>query len=162
MSTQANIISDCSSGLQLSKHASLPTGSASRQDFQLQSNSLHASTIDHETMHLFCAHDFSLKMRGGNLCKLCGVGKTASSLGLKSSLLTSKHHANSMHHDNLSETSKIFPEIEHKAYLNQRADFIFHMHQVRLALQIDQQAFHLGCQIIDMLFTTENAWEITS
>jgi hypothetical protein len=162
MSTQAKIVSDYSSGIQLSKHANLPTGSTSRQDFQLESKSLHASTIDNETMHLFCAHDFSLKMQGGNLCKLCGVGKTASSLGLKSSLLTSKHHANSMYHDNLSETSKVFPEIENKAFLNQRADFIFHMHQVRLALQIDQQAFHLGCQIIDMLFTTETAWAITS
>jgi hypothetical protein len=162
MSTQATNISGCGYGLQLSKHANLPTGSNSRQDFQLESKSLKTSTIDSETMHLFCDHDFSLKMKGGNFCKLCGVGKTASSLGLKSSLLTSKHHTNSVYHDNLSETSKVFPEIENKAYLNQRADFIFHMHQVRLALQIDQQAFHLGCQIIDMLFTTENGSEITA
>jgi hypothetical protein len=162
MSTQANDISGCGSGLQLSKHANLPTGSTSRQDFQLESKSLKTSKIDNETMHLFCDHDFSLKMQGGILCKRCGVGKTASSLGLKSSLLASKHHTNSISHDNLPDTSKVFPEISNAAYLNNRADYIFHMHQVRLALQIDQQAFHLGCQILDMLFTTDKASEITS
>jgi hypothetical protein len=162
MSNQANDISGCGSGLQLSKHANLPTGSTSRQDFELESKSLKTSKIDNETMHLFCDHDFSLKMQGGNLCKRCGVGKTASSLGLKSSLLASKHHTNSISHDNLPDTSKVFPEISNAAYLNNRADYIFHMHQVRLVLQIDQQAFHLGCQILDMLFTTDKASEITS
>ena len=118
--------------------------------------------MDSETAHFFCDHDFKFKMLGGHLCKFCGIGKTPTSLGIKSNLLACKVYTNSICHDNLPDASKKFQKPHDEVYLAERADFIFFMHQVRLDFEIDQQAFHLGCQIMDMLFTVENAESITS
>ena len=83
-----------------------------------ETENLQSSIIDEETKHLYCNHDFKLKMLGGLQCKSCGVGKTKSSTGIKSNLLASQLHTNSYHFDHLPDVSKKFGSLHNVEYLN--------------------------------------------
>ena len=118
--------------------------------------------LDTDMTHFVCDHDFKFKMLGGVLCKFCGIGKTKTSLGIKSNLLTYQNYTHSIYHDTLEGANEKLHQSENKKFLEVRGNFTLFVHQIRVAFEFDQKTFHSACQIMDMLFAVENAESITS